>query len=1755
MTTSSVCKVIAAGMTADGRLRATVSIAPAGPGLAGRLPKWPSSVVNDLRAGDWKIRLRVGLVRLRPESTCRQKSYQDVVDASRASDAFTVFGRAEPASNSWNERGFPRWVDELWIQSIENRSCNGDAAVWDILASSLEQSNSGTAFSRAATPSSAPAREDEWKKYPPANSAAPVKKEVPIRIGSIVPSLQSDLSVLLEMERALELCSTARWAHADSVAACSAEETHCAEIARNALVRSSNDPSNYSLGDLWDTCNSKIESAKVAMSNEYKSLCSFSDQPPEAPWGLDPKSVARLGRAGVSARTGGRIDSQEVSSRPDPKSSTPTDEEYAKKAAKDPEQVVNQAFYAIQSSPAMSRLFGLTFDVYVKVEDLMNALHLTGTMTDPQACAYMLISVDDISFPVPAGGKNVWTLAKYRPAVLNPDSMPPGTESASPHFFPASRIELGMGDESVAHAALTQFDGLMMVGQKLALPKHEDGTTPTVPRFMLSSLDVRAACDAVIDRRYGPEPSDPAADALLARRPPSWARKTFPTAGLAVLDRGRQGQAAMQFASRGVHLEQSEWILDADDLLIGYRLDVAVPVAMRPKSGPGSATLVWRSLMARDVSHGPEGEFGERVRASVRALMGYSAKTGAAWQKTLDDLVLSLPARLVFSSADDKGAQADAFVDETIALWTGDPMGAHCPGPPTSKTVEHSIGAGQKVSLPSRGSKPSRCPPSLRFGWPYRVGLRAVLSGAISLPMSVAQTYYNRSSLSHALTLPASTVRSDGKTVSHAMHRFLRHERIDAPFVLMHEDIALRRLGSMGYERSDHVIVRSVKRDIGENERERPVSTQRIFVPPSVDVHFAALHGVFDDDGSDHPADGLRGVRYDASGGGFPFVTARSIVGINEETFSGPRIISTSKGQRGDLVYARGGTSRAVPYFPDPAARQYVIGVRYAGTDAYLEGGPFTRAIFKNPKDYPNARPLVLTIERDTAAPNRSSCPRLEQVLKDTQGRTAGLPVVREGVGVTLTLAPGDDFEVDVWCIPDVETLTRTFALVESVGVAALARAENVSVDGFWTALGGLLPAPMCTIVRDQLCGKDGSISLDLKDIESGNQGIGGLKAPRGRALRAIALSLYETLTTRAMDEISAVRSIRATHATLRPALDPSFQDEGHRRFSLRRITAALGQPASASAAGDEPRAVGDPAGETMAQGEYMIVGDLHIDLPTTGGFELTASTAFPTISTFDDPFRGRTRRDKRNGTWPAGTREFTNREVFGFDVDCDGRVSLPRAEFTLLRVDSLAAPMPLGLQADETRTWRLPLESVSAASGGSNLGVMKARHIFPDQKARQLEVRVRAYTRHESLMRTASSVARDGHWLRSGRAVLPHENPDRKAVVWLNAGIRPSEPSARTPIPAFRMSKDGTSRSTVVRIPLGRGWFSSGEDEKLGIVVWPPNLFDAEMLAGGGSKMNLPSAGNRAVDLDDFVDEDLGPGGKFITRWGGDPLRPPPETFDASDAFLTKAAFPDLDNAAYQWHTPRVVANVQMPLRIAGGKRNAGGTPQRVRFLGVSLLTFEPRFDIQTEEWYVDVAIAHPSEAHPFVRLGLVRYQEHAAPDLQVSYPAIQWAQLMPRRDVRLESVIRGTSSASAVIVVEGIGDELLRQTTLRAGEAIRAPRMSLRVVREYTSESGTVCRQHVLEKPVEMLPELNTPTSLKARWTATAVVEAINKAVDQDQAAHYFAYIEERQSFLPATYPVEPISALEANKAGSDSTHLLEEGPRFATRIRLPF
>lgn len=1751
MADMGIFKVVPSGVIDSKRLRATVMLSPfVNPSV---LPALASTLVNEWCKKKWTLKV----VKVRVTGEDCPKSFDDAISSpERNGDCKAKWAAGDAA---WSA-GTKPWLDALWVDSFKHEVTGQlPEDVWGKLARSLDASNTGTVLQAGKD------LDTESKN-----------KDAVVVIQAVVPSRQSDLAVLLESERALAICCTARWAHGD-FATYAEEENRClGKITCENKPAADGSPSQnvIEMGNAQQTlrhgAQKRFKAALEALEEQYKKCAETQpDRIAVAPWLLDPADVAG-DRGRVSDEMLSAVGSHQAANQ----------SEVTEGSVSDSDRVM-QRYFAIQGSASLSRLFGLTVDLEITREELGRSLGLSTEQNDSEATVvHLLLGI--IAEGAPAQ-KTIWTLVRYRP----------GGEM---HFLPASRLELQMpAQRDQLHPQASQYEGVLVLGQKFAgaRPKGDpDSPPPLLSRFALSSLDVQRATNGALDRMALQVPDkqtgEQALQPLLACKPTNWARKTHSTAGLVLLDRGRLEQTVTQFAARIGHMRQQQLVvLDSTDLLVGYRLDVGVPVKGHPREECG---IAWRSLMARKVDRGANSA--TTVARMIRLLMGGTESATSPWQRTLDDAQLSLPARLVPTSdpKNNDSRSRDAYVEEVVAVWTGEPMGAQCAGKESDKKAEMPVGVGETISLPTAGKdSQDRLAPPLRFGWPYRVGVRAVYAGSISLPLQDARQLYEGGAScpkENVLTLPARSVivkrmEDECKSASgivdpdtaaereerSGIRRFLRHERIAAPYLLMHRQIALRSNQSMGFERSARAIIRSVgkRRDDEAKyaDRGHPETTQRIFVPPSVEMHFAAMHGVFDKNPQRFPTQGLPGVRFDAKAGGFPFVTAPSIEGINGEIFEGERTISTALDQCGDAVYEESPGAekeRHRPYYPDPAAMIWVVAVRHAGTNTYLDGLPVTATV-RAGETYPHCRPLVLRIERDKSVRHRGARPSLEEVLSRPFRRETS-PLVTHSVEVVVTLAPGDDFDVDVWCIPDEKTLADWFAPVENIGTLALLNAkksegcDQTLPQRLLAALDKMLPPPMASVCKNTLKAYSCWPEADTLQALQGNDGVGGLSAPGPVTRLAIANALHDTLTARPLDEIAAVQTLRVTHATLRPFRLPAFVPaDSQKPLQVRQVEASA--PAGTLA--------GDDSGTSAA--EYILAGEVRVDLITTGAIEFRAKTAFPSASAFDDPRRGRSARDRRNDVWPEQCGQSLKTEhIFGFDVAPDGRVTLPLTEVSLLQVEELPTPVSCQLFPDDDGMWRVDLEALRPGHVQPGWGRIVTRHVFPDRKARRLCVRMVAQPRYEELMRTANRVAKAGSWLRPGRgAVEPIEDELPEVSVWLPAAIRPSEPIALTPVPAFVWTNPDphtVCRTSVIRIPLSRGWFSSGEGERLGIVVWPPGLLNAAaglppLPAGSSTHPPLPDV----LALSDFMDEDLGPGGRFVTRWGSDPTKGVDQNAPANPrlpGFLDPSSFKDLGptpSASGMGFTAELVPVVRMPVRVEAppGQPQAAPPPAT---LDVSLVTYEPRFDIETEQWYVDAAIEHPFEAQPFVRLGLVRFQPHAPGDLQVSFPTTQWVQLLPRRDVHVTYELRNNVGFGTV-TVEGLGP--LEDRVDAADDGV-GTRVWARVMSEYVNDAGILCRSTsppelmcVASMPVEGLPQEHY-RGPRRRWSIDIDLDALqdrNELGIQGTVKHYI-YVEEREAYLPATYVHEPVTPAIAS-GGLESRMHQESGPRFVARLEL--
>ena len=408
------------------------------------------------------------------------------------------------------------------------------------------------------------------------------------------------------------------------------------------------------------------------------------------------------------------------------------------------------------------------------------------------------------------------------------------------------------------------------------------------------------------------------------------------------------------------------------------------------------------------------------------------------------------------------------------------------------------------------------------------------------------------------------------------------------------------------------------------------------------------------------------------------------------------------------------------------------------------------------------------------------------------------------------------------------------------------------------------------------------------------------------------------------------------------------------------------------------------------------------------------------------------------------------------------------------------------------------------------------------------------------------------------------------------------------------------TRRTAVLCVRMERGWFSSGAGERLGLVIWPPALFsfDQDDLASGRVPRSRP-AGEVAdvMDLADFDDAFLGEGGPFVSRWGADPIRGglgpdgplmPARAFADHEATLHTVDDGSWDaesEAALDGDRPVYVTRARMPLPRRSGEPKDAPT----RFMQVGVLAYVPRFDVEQECWYVNVAIDPLGVVEPFVRLGLVRYQPRAPIDLQVSQPIVEWAQILPERTLRA-SVGRPLGGRLWPVHVDVSGDASRRTREpvpssgrtrpfpSREPRASGLPKFRMRLLREGVTAGGNKVRSWASVTPVPF-PATGDPRPVptsaaphgrdddavaagaevevdvgsgtgdrpagSGSWTHTFYSTIDPGSLGRDE--RLVVEVEEFEEFAPATYAHEPIGEGDALATVSVS------GPRFVARIEV--
>ncbi|MFZ1479466.1 MAG: hypothetical protein WAT25_01670, partial [Paracoccaceae bacterium] len=1068
---------------------------------------------------------------------------------------------------------------------------------------------------------------------------------------------------------------------------------------------------------------------------------------------------------------------------------------------------------------------------------------------------------------------------------------------------------------------LTQRDGVMVMSSG-----WDCDPAISLPRFDLTCLDLPAAITSNRQRREARKDSATAPMVLRRDEPErkSWsdldAGATLASAGLTLLQRSAQidviGKlAARKFKSSGrpcgavVTCEASggtQIVLDADDLTIGTRLVVG-----RRRADDSTD---WRPLMGRQIRFGTTGPTAEkRIVETVLAQLVGPPESAARIAldsafTTMGNRVLPLPDQ-----------RSEIIVDEAYATWDGGPMGVDCAkSSATDDEVEDTLSFGRELSLPEKGGDR---PHILRYGHPYRLAQLPVYSGGMSLPRTEMPDDTGGGNPDHITSLlyyPPSCDRGGTTAKVSPYFRMLRHARIGPPVVLLPSGHARRINGPVGTEVARDLVIRSLATqderspDRHLTSRAVPDLAQRLILPPTLSFDEAARHGLFDSRiGTQRPNGAFAHLDRNPRTQGFPVTLTRFQRGIEgRQHLLERRIEGESPSSRlhdgetlGDAVWRERGAPGRSSYFPDPATRYLAVRLRIPGHDCTHSIGCYDLWINNQPEVEP--RPILLSLEKASAklAPG---LPR-EVTLPTTRfqpDRMGDIRSVRGRRAFDLRVAQrkGEVFDLDLWFVPDGEGFARDFALAQSLGVHLAARDSSAFAS---TAKAICLSLRACGLGSVE----EAFSKMQLPADSTGTIAYvapGGKAAPSNGVLKTLGAVIVKRHRSLPLPEIAAVQRLTLTHAVNRldvadlPKLAQSLLPDLFSASALKNATLADEDghvPLYARRYGFGRDTLPKPLPEVAeSEGETGLVigGSVEIDFDQVDSIEIWGRMIRPDSALFDDPALGRSIALQQSGTWPLaltspkkGQPAFRQAEsIFGFKLRPDGQVTHTQRDILLLRIDDLVR-LPQGGRGKLDL-----LEYFLQSNNKKQLGRVVHRHQFPDGKARVMCIHVNALCRTAGRMATVDRIAYTGDpWVDPDRSfgfilgdliesamleAVQMEAISKSVRVVMPASVRPAICETRSPLPVFeteisKSSHDGLVRTISVdhrprlRLPLGRGWYSSGEDERLGIVLWPPRDLGTTSIAG-----SLPIPGRGRIPLDGFRDADLGPGGRFVSRRGG---------------------------------------------------------------------------------------------------------------------------------------------------------------------------------------------------------------------------------------------------------------------------------------------
>lgn len=285
-------------------------------------------------------------------------------------------------------------------------------------------------------------------------------------------------------------------------------------------------------------------------------------------------------------------------------------------------------------------------------------------------------------------------------------------------------------------------------------------------------------------------------------------------------------------------------------------------------------------------------------------------------------------------------------------------------------------------------------------------------------------------------------------------------------------------------------------------------------------------------------------------------------------------------------------------------------------------------------------------------------------------------------------------------------------------------------------------------------------------------------------------------------------------------------------------------------------------------------------------------------------------------------------------------------------------------------------------------------RHEFNDTKYRKIDYSLLATTRFreyfpQSIWSDPTNISRVGEQYK-GVKVLNSARPTMPKILYIipTFGWQTPEPAGSGEIVSRRCGGG-------LRVYMDRPWYSSGDDELLGVVLYK-----------GASTVPEDSA--------------LRP---YVTQWGMDPIWASFPTY----AYTQLAHFKSFETAGYDLSIDEVTGET------------------------VNVVGYTPGYDEDRKLWYCDIEVDAGPSYYPFIRLALARFQPNSVTHAHLSRVVMtDFAQLAADRAA---SITFTTNNAIMIYVSGTFGMNL---ATLESTDKVNALRYSRVVIATLEEPAG---------------------------------------------------------------------------------------------------